>query len=131
MEEQDYILFEDYLSGNLDENATNAFETRLETDKAFKKSFSIYKDISAHLDHEIGNEEKTMDFRANLDSISHNYFSKLKNKVIRNSIDLEVFNVQNKGRLRTKYSISHDEFAVLFVADDLNNQRKGFDILLT
>lgn len=77
MEEQDYILFEDYLSGNLDENATNAFETRLETDKAFKQSFSIYKDISAHLDHEIGNEEKTMDFRANLDSISHNYFSKL------------------------------------------------------
>ncbi|UAB74146.1 M48 family metallopeptidase [Mesoflavibacter sp. SCSIO 43206] len=77
MEEQDYILFEDYLSGNLDENATNALETRLETDKAFKQSFSIYKDISAHLDHEIGNEEKTMDFRANLDSISHNYFSKL------------------------------------------------------
>ena len=77
MEEQDYILFEDYLSGNLDENATNAFETRLETDKAFKQSFSIYKDISEHLDHEIGNEEKTMDFRANLDSISHNYFSKL------------------------------------------------------
>ena len=77
MEEQDHILFEDYLSGNLDENATNAFETRLETDKAFKQSFSIYKDISAHLDHEIGNEEKTMDFRANLDSISHNYFSKL------------------------------------------------------
>ncbi|HIC32524.1 MAG TPA: tetratricopeptide repeat protein [Flavobacteriaceae bacterium] len=77
MEEQDYILFEDYLSGNLDENATNAFETRLETDKAFKQSFNIYKDISAHLDHKIGNEEKTMDFRANLDSISHNYFSKL------------------------------------------------------
>lgn len=77
MEEQDYILFEDCLSGNLDENATNAFETRLETDKAFEQSFSIYKDISAHLDHEIGNEEKTMDFRANLDSISHNYFSKL------------------------------------------------------
>lgn len=77
MEEQDYILFEDYLSGNLDKDATNAFETRLETDKAFKQSFRIYKDISVHLDHEIGNEEKTMDFRVNLDSISHNYFSKL------------------------------------------------------
>lgn len=77
MEEQDYILFEDYLSGHLDENATNAFETRLEKDEVFKQSFSIYKDISAHLDHKIGNEEKTMDFRANLDSISHNYFSKL------------------------------------------------------
>ena len=77
MEEQDYILFEDYLSGNLDENAINAFETRLETDKAFKQSFSIYKDISAHLEHEIGNEENATDFRANLDNISHNYFSKL------------------------------------------------------
>ena len=40
MEEQDYILFEDYLSGNLDENATNSFESRLETEKSFKQYFS-------------------------------------------------------------------------------------------
>ena len=78
MEEQDYILFEDFLSGNLSKEDVSNFKARLQSDAAFKEAFNIYKDISNHLEHEIGNEEKTADFKANLDSISHNYFSKLE-----------------------------------------------------
>ncbi len=77
MEEQDYILFEDYLSGDLSVEETTNFENRINTDEAFKKAFNIYQNFSDYLEHEIGNEDKTSDFRANLDSISHRYFTKL------------------------------------------------------
>lgn len=77
MEEQDYILFENYLSGDLSVEETTSFESRLNADDAFKQAFNVYKDLTKYLEHQIGNEDKTTDFRANLDSISHRYFTKL------------------------------------------------------
>ncbi len=77
MQEQDYILFETYLSGDLPKEEHAAFKSRLASDPEFKKVFTIYKDLSDNLEHEISNEDKTSDFIANLDSISNRYFTKL------------------------------------------------------
>ena len=41
MKEEDYILFEAYLSEELAADEKTAFENRLETDAAFKESFKI------------------------------------------------------------------------------------------
>ncbi|QXP61045.1 tetratricopeptide repeat protein [Olleya sp. HaHaR_3_96] len=76
MEEQDYILFENYLSDNLSKEEHIAFEGRLSSDPLFKKTFAVYKEFSENLEYEIGNESKTADFKANLDNISFQYFNK-------------------------------------------------------
>lgn len=46
------------------------------------------------------------------------------------SIDLDVFKLQDKMALRKEYSIFSDDFTVLFVADNIKNYRKGFDLLI-
>lgn len=74
MEEQDYILFEDYSSGELSKEETTAFEARLQTDQAFKTAFETYKQASSFLEHELGNEEENIAFKDNLKSISDTYF---------------------------------------------------------
>ncbi|WP_397363755.1 tetratricopeptide repeat protein [Olleya sp. R77988] len=76
MQEQDYILFENYLSGNLSAEEIAKFENKINTDEAFKQAFTIYKDLSANLEHEIANHENTTSFKANLESISNKYFNK-------------------------------------------------------
>ncbi|SDG61927.1 tetratricopeptide repeat protein [Winogradskyella thalassocola] len=75
MEEQDYIQFEAYLVGDLSDEDLITFNKRLELDPKFNKAFEIYKDMSAHLEHEIGNEQETSDFKANLDVISNKHFN--------------------------------------------------------
>lgn len=77
MQDQDYILFEDFLSGNLDQRAAQAFESRLETDSIFNESFETYKNASQFVENHYKNAEKTEDFKNQLDSVSSNYF---KNK---------------------------------------------------
>lgn len=64
------------------------------------------------------------------EALASNFFTKLINKNIVNSIDLETFTFKNKTQLRKEYSISENEFVILFVAEDVNNYRKGFDLLL-
>jgi len=76
MQEQDYILFENYLSDNLSKEEHIAFEARLNSDASFRKTFIVYKEFSENLEYEIGNESKTADFKANLDNISFQYFNK-------------------------------------------------------
>ena len=75
MEEQDYIQFEAYLLGDLSHKDLLAFNKRLDSDPQFKKSFEVYKDVSAYLKHEITNEQVTSDFKANLDVISNKHFN--------------------------------------------------------
>ncbi|MGJ8759783.1 MAG: glycosyltransferase [Polaribacter sp.] len=58
------------------------------------------------------------------------FFPKFKKVTIANSIDTSIFKIQDKNTLRKKYSIPKDEFTVLFVADNINNYRKGFDLLV-
>jgi len=76
MEEQDYIQFETYISGEMSQNELLDFENRLQTDSKFNEAFQIYKDLSSHLKHEIANEQEASDFKANLDVVSSLYFNK-------------------------------------------------------
>ncbi|MEE9409088.1 MAG: glycosyltransferase [Polaribacter sp.] len=64
------------------------------------------------------------------EALNSSFFPKLINKNIVNSIDLETFTIKCKVQLRKEYSISDNEFVILFVAEDVNNYRKGFDLLL-
>lgn len=76
MNDQDYILFEDYLLEVLSETEKAAFETRLETDLKFKERFNTYKELSAFLTHKFENETNTNVFQNNLNNISKTYFEK-------------------------------------------------------
>lgn len=85
MEERDYILFEEYLSGTLSDNEKKKFEDQLATEKDFNQSFLTYKELSGYLQNKLENEEETNAFESNLKSISNNYFDKpaKKSKVIK------------------------------------------------
>ena len=76
MDEQDYILFESYILGDLPENEKTAFETRLKIDATFSESFNTYKELSSFLEHKIGNEAASTAFQNNVKNISEAYFKK-------------------------------------------------------
>ena len=85
MQDQDYILFENYLLGDLSKEDGIAFETRLETDTKLKESFNTYKEIYSFLEHKFENEAASTVFQNNLKNISKTYFEKedTAKKVIR------------------------------------------------
>lgn len=76
MQEQDYILFEAYLSGSLDAESTQVFEARLIADTEFKMAFDDFQQTDAFLQHKFHNEEQTESFKGNLEQISSGYFKK-------------------------------------------------------
>lgn len=76
MQDQDFILFEEYLSGQLSLEEKQAFETRLERDASFNKAFEAYKETSHFLEQHIKNKAETEAFKANLERVSSAYFKK-------------------------------------------------------
>jgi glycosyltransferase involved in cell wall biosynthesis len=58
------------------------------------------------------------------------FFPSFIKECIPNSIDLDVFKLQDKMDLRKEYSLASDDFVILFVADSMKNHRKGFDLLI-
>ena len=82
MNDQDYILFETYLKGELSREELTVFESRLKTDLEFNEAFNSYKEISSFLEYKFQNEEASNEFTKNLEKISNSYFNKveIKNK---------------------------------------------------
>ncbi|WAC03827.1 hypothetical protein N7U66_10665 [Lacinutrix neustonica] len=78
MEDQNYIVFDQYLQGELAAEELIAFEARLKSDARFETAFKLYKDVSSHLQHKIENETETHAFRENLKNISNTHFNKIK-----------------------------------------------------
>lgn len=76
MEEKDYILFENYLQGELSGSDVLDFENRLVTNSAFKNSFETYKELSGYLAHTL--DAESTEFKQNLKNISQTHFSKTK-----------------------------------------------------
>jgi len=74
MQEQDYELFDDYLSKLLDTKAVSNFEERLKTDIDFKNAFETYKQASAFLENKFTNVEADLAFEENVKGISETYF---------------------------------------------------------
>lgn len=57
--------------------------------------------------------------------IRESYLSKFEINVIPNGIETDIFKPREKEKIRKKFGISSLEKVVLFVASNLNNQRKG------
>lgn len=76
MQEKDFILFDDYLSGSLDAESIQAFENRLKADADFNLAFIDYQQAEAFLEHKFKNEEQNQRFKENLERISSGYFKK-------------------------------------------------------
>ena len=53
MEESRYILFENYLTNELNATEKTAFESQLQTDADFLQEFEIYKNLEASLSSKI------------------------------------------------------------------------------
>ncbi|MEC3905865.1 hypothetical protein VOI54_02425 [Tamlana sp. 2201CG12-4] len=75
MQDQNYILFESYLSNELSEDEVAAFELRLKTEPEFNQAFNTYKELHAFLEHKFGNEDASNAFQENLKKISTGYFN--------------------------------------------------------
>ncbi|MCK4561494.1 MAG: hypothetical protein KAT78_01180 [Flavobacteriaceae bacterium] len=78
MDNQNYILFEDYLNGTLAQNEKTSFEERLKKDTLFNNEFNTYKELSSFLKNKFENEEASISFKANLKNISNKHFEKQK-----------------------------------------------------
>lgn len=76
MNDQDYIVFETYLSGKLSQEELTTFETRLKTDSEFNEAFNSYKELSSFLEHKFENEDASNAFETNLKSASNSHFNK-------------------------------------------------------
>ena len=74
MEPQDYTLFENYLSNDLDAEAKTGFETRLQNDTDFKAEFETYKEISEHLEYQFSNAEARENVTKTIENIGDTYF---------------------------------------------------------
>jgi len=85
MQDQNYIVFESYLSNELSKDEAATFESRLKTEPEFGQAFKTYKALSFHLEHKFKNEEASKAFEGNLKNISNAYFEKQESpkKVIR------------------------------------------------
>lgn len=75
MKEQDYILFEDYLTGQLSEAEIEQLQERLTTDNALKMAFETYKEASDFLQNTYQNQAETDKFQKELTAISDRYFA--------------------------------------------------------
>ena len=74
MEKENYIQFEEYLAGSLNQAELEMFENKLKTDSAFAEGFQTYKNLSHYLSDKFGNETESEAFKENLKSISSKYF---------------------------------------------------------
>jgi tetratricopeptide (TPR) repeat protein len=73
MEDRDYILFEDYLTNELDEGQKANFEKRLKEDNDFREAFELYQSTSHFLSYKFSNAQEREDFKRNLSKISESY----------------------------------------------------------
>jgi hypothetical protein len=81
MNEELYLLFENYLSNSINERERKAFEELLTNDKEVSDKFEIYKGLNGFLETKFSDQSEL--FKANLKSISNQNFSeKIAPKVI-------------------------------------------------
>lgn len=59
------------------------------------------------------------------DRVKESYLNKYQVKVIPNAIDIEIFKSREKDFIRKKYGISTKKKVILFIAADLQDERKG------
>ena len=84
MNEEGYIVFDQYLQDELSAEDKVKFENQLSEDPELASSFETFKELNLHLENKFGNADAFDTFQENLKSISNDHFkaSKPKTKVI-------------------------------------------------
>ncbi|RLJ61451.1 tetratricopeptide repeat protein [Lacinutrix venerupis] len=78
MQEEDYILFDAYINGELSDDEILKFQDKMDSDLEFSSNFNLYLDTTIFLQNTIRNEDETNAFKNNLNTVSENYFNKEK-----------------------------------------------------
>ena len=82
MNEERYLLFENYLSNELSAEEKINFEKQLVEDPELASAFEIFMELNQHLENKFGNEQELKVFKKNLKSISKEHFKTKKLKVV-------------------------------------------------
>ena len=76
MNEELYIVFENYLTNQLSEKDKIDFENQLQNDASIREKFRIYQNWTHYLENKF--DSKTIDFKKNLETISKSNFTENK-----------------------------------------------------
>ena len=76
--EDKFLVFEQYLAGELLGEELTKFENLLQTDIDFNESFNLYKETHTLLESNFKNKKEQQEFENNLKKISGKYFKKTR-----------------------------------------------------
>lgn len=82
MNEERYIVFDQYLQGELTVDEKNNFEKQLTDDTEFASEFESFREMHFQLQNKFGQEAEREVFAQNLTRISDKYFNKKKARVV-------------------------------------------------
>jgi tetratricopeptide (TPR) repeat protein len=82
MNEERYILFDQYLEGEMTVEEKNSFEKQLSEDPELSSEFETFKEVQLRLKDKFEFEEQREAFKANLTTISDKHFNTNKPKVV-------------------------------------------------
>ncbi|MDX6181187.1 tetratricopeptide repeat protein [Flavobacterium sp. Fl-77] len=82
MNEENYLLFDQYLQNEMSVEAKNAFEKQLAADKSLALAFETFKEMQFQLTNKFAFEKDRVAFKTNLKTISEAHFRSSKAKVI-------------------------------------------------
>ena len=82
MNEERYILFDQYLQGEMTVDEKDNFEKQLSEDHEFSSEFETFKEVQLRLKTKFEFEEEREAFKANLTTVSDTHFNTSKPKVV-------------------------------------------------
>lgn len=82
MNEERYILFDQYLQGEMTVDEKAAFEKQLAEDETLASELETFREMQAQLENKFGHDSDRELFKENLTKIADKHFNKNKTKVI-------------------------------------------------
>jgi thioredoxin-like negative regulator of GroEL len=82
MKEEHYILFDEYLQGELSAADKESFERQLTEDPELASAFEAFKEINQQLENKFSLENERNAFKENVSAISEKHFQPEKTKVV-------------------------------------------------
>lgn len=82
MDEQKYLLFDQYLHNEMTDEERNLFESQLSNDMKLKSEFETFREMRFQLENKFAIEEERQAFKTSLKTISQEHFKSSQPKVI-------------------------------------------------
>ena len=82
MNEERYILFDQYLQGEMTLEERNSFEKEVSENAELAAEFKTFKEVLVQLENKFGHEQEREAFKENLSDISDKHFNKNRSKVV-------------------------------------------------